>query len=121
MRSELGMWRIEGRLYSKMETLGLDAHCYFRSRILLLVLAAHPVHEIASDSSLPWEFGREGQLFLRLCGKTEVTWKIVSGPDRNMDMHGTICNFSHSLQLHRAIQKVQVIHAVQYKLLKYCQ
>lgn len=93
MRAGFGRWRMEGRLYSEMETLGLDTPCYFRSksRILLPVLATHPVHEVASDSSSPREFGREGQLFLRLCGKTEATWKIVSGWVRQR--HGHAWNY----------------------------
>lgn len=115
------MWRVEGRLYSRGETLGIDMPCSFRnkSRILSLLLAIHPVHEIAFESSSPWEFGREGQSPLRLCGKTEVIWDTVGGPDRDVD--GTICSFSHSLQLHRETQKVQVIHAAQYKPLQYQQ
>ena len=85
-------------MYSQVETFGLDMPCSFRnkSRILSMLLAIRPVHEIASDSSSPWEFGREGQSLLRWCGKTEVVWKIVSGwTSRNM--HGAICSFSHSL------------------------
>lgn len=95
--------------WSQVKAFGLDMPCSFRnrSRIPSLLLAIHPVHEIASGSSSPWEFGR-GQSLLRLCGKTEVIWEIVSGWNR--DMHGTICSFSHPLQLHMETQKVQVIH-----------
>lgn len=64
-----------------METFGLDMPCSFRNKstIISLLLAIHPVHEIASDSSSPWEFGREGQSLLRLCGKTAVIREIISG------------------------------------------
>lgn len=75
------MWRMEGMLYSQVETFGLDMPCSFRnkSRFLSLLLAIHPMHEIASDSSYQWEFGTEGQSLLRLYRKTEVIWEIVRG------------------------------------------
>lgn len=40
----------------------------------------------------------------------------MGGPDR--DVHGTISSSSHSLQVHRETQKVQVIYNAQYRLSK---
>lgn len=68
-----------------------------------------------------WECGREGQLVLRVwegCVKTEVTWDVAGRWTTQDIICGTICIFSHSLQLHRETQ-VQVIHTLQDKPLKY--
>lgn len=111
--AQLGMWRMEGRLYRQVRFLGLI--CLMFSKIKVEFSHCSWPFTLGMKWHLtPGEFGREGQLLFMLYGKTEVIWEIVSG-----DLHGTICNFSHSLQLHRETQKLQVIHTAQYKPLKY--
>lgn len=83
---------MEGRLYSQVETFGLVMPCSFRnkSRILSLLLAIHPVHEIASDFLISmgvWE---------RRTVASQAVWKDWSsmGDCKWVDRTGTCMELS---------------------------